>query len=170
MDINSILLELVNAKNNLVDRITAPPQQQIDRMTQELQSLVNSDPMTLLQASLGGGGAGVIKHMTAETAGKIYANVPRTLMGYTNSGINKGFTEVAYKHIVPIKVEFLDDSGKVIDSMYEAMNGLNQSHALARANINWTGDVRGAKDVKITPIAKEELQKIDPELYSRLYK
>lgn len=158
-----ILDALRTMASSLQNRIEHP----LDSMVQGLQTTIEASPEELLNTFAG---AGVIKNITSKAAGEMFAKVPKTLLGYPASGPAKGFDEVAYKTKIPVKVEFLDKEGKVTDSIIDGMNGLNVPHAMARANINWAGDVRGANDVRITQLTKEQVLKEDKNLHDLLFK
>ena len=81
-----------------------------------------------------------------------YGNVPRNLMGFGKNRPQKGFEQEKYKHVQFVKVTF--DNG---EEHYDAIKGLNKSHALARARLNWP-------DAKIESASKEEVAKNDPSL------
>jgi len=74
-----------------------------------------------------------------ESVGKSrpYENVPDSLMGFKKNGPNKGYHEENYKHEQPVKITFPDTG----DTFVDTIKGLNQKHALERANRNWKGAV-----------------------------
>jgi hypothetical protein len=82
-----------------------------------------------------------------------YRNQPRQLQGFKTIGPNKGFDEQKYKHAEFLEVK-LDDG----TTFYDAIRGLNKSHALSRAFGNWPA----ASEIR--PLARLEAEKADPSL------
>jgi len=83
-----------------------------------------------------------------------YSNAPKNLMGFPKNRSAKGFEQEKYKHVEFVKVTF--DNGEQI---YDAIKGLNKSHALARAKLNWS-------NAKIESVSKEKIAQEDPGLIS----
>lgn len=64
-----------------------------------------------------------------------YSKAPDTLMGMAKEpGRQKGYGEHKYKYELPVKVTFEDGN-----FFYDAIRGLNKSHAMERARRNWEG-------------------------------
>jgi hypothetical protein len=82
-----------------------------------------------------------------------YKNTPDSLMGYKKNGPQKSSGETNYRHY-----EFLKLTTDKGDVFYDAVPGLNKSHALERAIRNWDDGVT------IKRISRDEALKIDPEL------
>jgi hypothetical protein len=82
-----------------------------------------------------------------------YQNQPGQLQGFKTVGPNKGFDEQKYKHAEFLEVK-LDDG----TTFYDAIRGLNKSHALSRAFGNWPA----ASEIR--PLARLEAEKADPSL------
>lgn len=83
-----------------------------------------------------------------EAVKRPYQNVPDSLMGFKKSGQNKGFDETSYKHEQPVKVTFPDTG----DTFVDTIKGLNQKHALERANRNWEGAVIEPLEYTLKPV------------------
>jgi hypothetical protein len=81
-----------------------------------------------------------------------YKNAPKSLKGFRTSQPSKGFDEQKYKHVEYLEIKLSDG-----ETFYDAMRGLNKTHALARAFDNWNADA-------IRPVSKEEALAVDPEL------
>ncbi len=64
-----------------------------------------------------------------------YRNVPDALMGFSaDAAKQRGFDDQNYKHIQYVEVKQPDGTSHV-----DAIKGLNEAHALERANRNWEG-------------------------------
>jgi len=82
-----------------------------------------------------------------------YMKQPKQLQGFKSSGINKPFDEQKYKHIEFVEVK-LDDGS----TFYDAIRGLNKTHAISRAFGNWSSADQ------IRTLSREQAQKVDPNL------
>lgn len=82
-----------------------------------------------------------------------YMNQPKQLQGFSKTGPSKSFSEQNYKHVEFVEVK-LDNK----NSFYDAIRGLNRTHAMSRAFGNWPA----ASEIKL--LSREEAQKVDPDL------
>lgn len=82
-----------------------------------------------------------------------YMNQPKQLQGFSKAGPSKSFSEQNYKHVEFVEVKLQDGT-----QFFDAIRGLNRTHAMSRAFGNWPT----SSEIRLLP--REEVQKADPDL------
>lgn len=103
------------------------------------QRMNRADPAAFAMAFMGGPRGAPMRS---------YQNAPNSLMGFKRNGPNTAFGESNYPHVQPVEVT-LNGGDKFVD----AIEGMNQPHAIERAYRNWDAS-------NIRPISQEEYAKL----------